>query len=170
MAKSSFTVDIEKKCSTPKSKKIWVINVINHPLPQATSTTGIPWKHRDNTTTGSPMSCRWRGSMRSIISTGHFSRASTAEMEVSSSSWGYPKLAGWFMGSVNIWWIYGWLIWLWVSSSWGYPIAGWFLWTGKSHLEIDDDLGVPLFQETPLLLGEPRIVSGLVHPIVISGH
>ena len=38
------------------------------------------------------------------------------------------------------------------SSSWGYPTAGWFLWTGKSHLEMDDDWGVdPITQETTAL-------------------
>ena len=29
------------------------------------------------------------------------------------------------------------------------PIAGWFL-LGKIPLKLDDDLGVPLFQETPM--------------------
>ena len=31
----------------------------------------------------------------------------------------------------------------------GTPIAGWFFFQGKSHLQMDDDLGVPLFFRKP---------------------
>ena len=32
------------------------------------------------------------------------------------------------------------------------PIAGWFILLGKIHLEMDDDLGVPPFMETPMYI------------------